>query len=277
MANFKTHLLTASALGGVAAIACMKAGVAPAAETPMLLGLGALGGLLPDIDSERSVPIRIGFNLLAFFLAFMAMFQFAGRYTVLELAAIWLGVFVGVRYLVLELFVACTTHRGAFHSVLAAVFFGLGTVSLSWHVFAKPYSVAWLYGVFIALGYLIHLLLDELFSVDLLNRRVKRSFGSALKIVSLKYWRATLLLALAVASLYPTVPPPSSFFATAWNKLESHYTGQNPWLMPSRRGWFSDMGAILEKLLCPDRQQGGASGRKPMSPARTRPLRMAAE
>ena len=260
MANFKTHLFTASGIGGVAAIACMKSGIAPASETAMLLGLGALGGLLPDIDSDHSVPIRIGFSLLAFSLAFMAMFLFAGRYTVLELAAVWLGVFAGVRYLVLELFIACTTHRGVFHSILAALFFGLGTVSLSWHVFSKPYHLAWLYGVFLALGYLVHLLLDELFSVDLLNRRIKRSFGSALKIASLTSWRATLLLFLAMVSLYSTLPPPSRFFAAAWNKLEAHYTSQRPWFMPSHGRWFSDMGDILAKSFCPERARNRLSG-----------------
>lgn len=75
----------------------------------MLLGLGAFGGLLPDIDSDHSVPIRISFNLFAFALAFLVMFVFIGRYTVLELAAIWLAVFLAVRYLVLELFVSLTT------------------------------------------------------------------------------------------------------------------------------------------------------------------------
>jgi hypothetical protein len=252
MANFKTHFFVASGLSGIAAITCLKAGLAPDVETPVLLGLGMLGGLLPDIDSDNSVPIRISFNLLALFLAFLTMFVFVGRYTVLELLAIWLGVFVGVRYLVLELFIALTVHRGVFHSVLAAVFFGLGTVSLADHVFGRPYRSAWLYGVFIVLGYLIHLLLDELFSVDLLNQRVKRSFGTALKIVSFKYWQSSLLLALATAGVYSTVPPPARFFTTTWRVLEKHYSSAKPWLMPSGGQWFGDMGNILVKWLGAD-------------------------
>lgn len=250
MANFKTHLLTAAGISGVAAIACMKADVTTAMETPILFGLGTLGGLLPDIDSDNSVPIRISFNLLAFFLAFVTMFVFIGRYTVLELAAIWLGVFVGVRYAVLEFFIAFTVHRGAFHSLLAAVFFGLGAVSLAYHVFDKSYQSAWLYGFFIAFGFVVHLALDELYSVDLLGRRIKRSFGTALKPVSLKYWRSTLLLALAVALTYQTVPAPGGFPASAWRRLESHFTGQKPWLMPAGGNWFSHMGDIFVGAFC---------------------------
>ncbi len=248
MANFKTHLYAASGIGGVAAIACMKAGAAPYSETPVLLGLGTLGGLLPDIDSDHSVPIRIGFNLLALGLAFLVMFQFAGRYTVLELALVWLGVFMAVRYLILELFNSCTSHRGIFHSLLAAVFFSLCTVGLSSRLFGRPHAIAWLHGAFIGLGYLVHLLLDEMFSVDLLNRRLKLSFGSALKIASLKYWRATLLMSLAVAGVYPAVPSPSGFRANTWGKLAAHYTGDKPWLIPPSGHWFDNLSGAAGRI-----------------------------
>lgn len=250
MANFKTHLFVASGVSGVAAIACMKAGVTPSAETPMLLGLGAFGGLLPDIDSDHSVPIKISFNLLAFTLAFLVMFVFVGRYTVLELTVVWLGVFLTVRWLVLELFINLTTHRGAIHSLLAAGFFALCAVSLSHHLFGKPYPVAWLYGGFVGFGFVVHLLLDELFSVDLLNRRIKSSFGSALKIVSLQYWRATLLLLLATLCVYSTVEYPNGFYTTVWRQLETHYTGHAPWLMPTNGRWFSGLPGMLGRSLC---------------------------
>ena len=260
MANFKTHLFVASGLSGVAAIACMKAGLAPAAETPMLLGLGAFGGLLPDIDSDHSVPIKISFNLLAFSLAFLAMFVFVGRYSVLELAAVWLGVFAAVRYFVLELFVSFTTHRGAIHSLLAGVFFALCAVSLSEHLFAKPAPLAWVYGSFVAFGFVVHLLLDEVFSVDLLNRRVKSSFGSALKIVSLKYWRATLLLCCATAGVYSTVSYPGGFYSAAWGKLAAHYSGRAPWLMPADGQWFNGFRGALAGSLCLGPGHGAGGG-----------------
>jgi len=250
MANFKTHLFVASGVSGVAAIACMKAGVVAATETPVLLGLGALGGLLPDIDSDHSVPIRISFNLLAFALAFVLMFVFAGRYTVLELAAIWAGVFLGVRYVVLECFIAFTTHRGAFHSLLAGAFFALCAVSLSRHLFSQPNPISWVYGAFVGFGFLIHLLLDELFSVDLLNRRIKRSFGSAFKLLSLQYWRASLVLGLATAAVFSTVSYPAGFYGQAWNRLQAHYSGHSPWLMPADGQWFKDIRGILTRSLC---------------------------
>lgn len=266
MANFKTHLFVASGVSGVAAIACMKAGIVPAAETPMLLAWGALGGLLPDIDSDHSVPIKISFNLLAFALAFVVMFLFVGQYTVLELAAVWAGVFLGVRYVVLECFINFTTHRGAFHSVLAGMFFALGTVSLSLHLFEKPGPIAWIYGAFVGVGFLVHLLLDELFSVDLLNRRIKRSFGTALKLVSLKYWRASLVLGLATAAVYSTVSYPAGFYGKAWGKLEAHYTGHAPWLMPADGQWFKNAQATLARPFCPTQREPALSVAKSNRP-----------
>lgn len=263
MANFKTHFFVAAGVSGVAAIACMKAGVVQATETPVLLALGTFGGLLPDIDSDHSVPIRISFNLLAFALAFLMMSVFINRYTVLELAAVWIGVFVGVRYLVLELFIKLTTHRGSIHSLLAGAFFALCAVAVSEHWFAKPGAIAWMYGAFVGLGFVTHLLLDELFSVDLLNRRVKRSFGTALKIASLEYWQSSLLLLVATLFLYSALSYPKGFYAATWDKLKSHYTHPTPWLAPRNGRWFSDIGGILARSFCLTQRQGAETGGKP--------------
>lgn len=250
MANFKTHLLVAAGVSGIGALACMKAGIVGALETPWLLALGSFGGLLPDIDSDHSVPIRIAFNLLALALAFLALFAFASRYSVLELVAIWLGVFIGVRYVVLECFVRFTTHRGAVHSLLAAAFFGLSAVSLTRHLFNQSYAIAWLYGSFISFGFVIHLVLDEFFSVDLMNRRLKSSFGTALKLVSLKSWRGTLALLLATAAVYSTVQYPQGFYSSMFGKLNSHYRSHSPWLMPGNGEWFKGMRGIISHAIC---------------------------
>jgi len=65
MANFRVHVL------GAAIPAALAAGLAIASElvTPAVGGvcfaLGVLGGMLPDIDADRSVPTRIIFGALA--------------------------------------------------------------------------------------------------------------------------------------------------------------------------------------------------------------------
>jgi len=60
---------------------------------------------------------------------------------------------------------------------------------------------------FILLGGLIHLLLDELYSVDLNNVTIKRSFGTALKIADFDNKLITLASIIAIAGLIYVAPP----------------------------------------------------------------------
>lgn len=78
---------------------------------------------------------------------------------------------------VLPFFKGVTVHRGIFHSVPA-----LGIYALAVYLCAFRYGVEerTLMGLAAAGGVLIHLLLDEMYSVDLGGVRLKQSFGTAL-------------------------------------------------------------------------------------------------
>lgn len=220
MANFATHLYGAAAVSSVGALACHTAGWADQSQTQTLFLLGVAGGLLPDIDSDSSTPIRAFFTLLGAVLGFAAGFAFVGQLAPVELGLVWLGVFLAVRYGVLEIFARFTVHRGLLHSLLAAVFMGMAAVHLSLHWLGIAPQQAWLNGLFITLGYLTHLVLDELYSVNLLNARVKRSFGTALKPLSLRAPWASMLMVVAVAAMAYTAPRPA-----AWQGTEARLAG----------------------------------------------------
>jgi hypothetical protein len=164
------------------------------------------GGLLPDIDSAASKPVRGAFTLLAIGLAFATAFALVGRLPLLDLAMVWGGTFLMVRYLVLEAFARLTVHRGAWHSCLAVVLVGLLSANAAHHGLGMSAVESWAAGGFVALGYLTHLCLDELASVDLLNHRVRRSFGTALKPFSLAAPRASLAMLLSVLVLAYLAP-----------------------------------------------------------------------
>jgi hypothetical protein len=85
---------------------------------------------------------------------------------------------------------------------LAAVFFALLMTCISYHFLHWNVLHAWLNGLFIALGFVVHLLLDELFSVDLSNARMKSSFGTALKLFSHGSLTASALM--TIFTLYST-------------------------------------------------------------------------
>jgi len=68
---------------------------------------------------------------------------------------------------------------------------------------------SWLSGLFIGFGFIVHLLLDEIYSVDLSNKRMKKSFGTALKLYSYKNMTTTALMAGCTLALAWITPQPN--------------------------------------------------------------------
>ena len=115
-----------------------------------------------------------------------------------------------VRFGLFEIFCRFTVHRGVWHSWLAAAFMTSATVNIAYHLVGISAWDSWLTGSFVALGYLTHLCLDEIAGVDLLHHRVKRSFGTALKLFSIASPIASIAMflgTLALVYLAPTVAP----------------------------------------------------------------------
>src|SRR5215475_15934044 len=200
MADFRTHLAVASTVSGVLAIGTTVAGVATPKEVVLLFCAGTMGGVLPDIDSDHTIPVQILFSVLAVGLAFMSVFSKADIFSVVELSVLWLAVYLFVRHVLYKIFAKFTVHRGIFHSQLAAVFFLFASAAAAYHLFGLPSITSWLLGCFVALGYMIHLLLDEIYSVDITGARIKKSFGTALKLASLEEFKTSLALGAATVA-----------------------------------------------------------------------------
>ncbi|MEE9385570.1 MAG: hypothetical protein V3V08_19345, partial [Nannocystaceae bacterium] len=103
-------------------------------------------------------------------------------------------------------------HRGIVHSVPFAAALGLGTVNLAYRVFQLPVLTCWLAGAFVSFGFVVHLLLDECSSVNLASARMRRSFGTALKLWSRGSWLATAAVYASLALAAYHCPSPR----TAW-------------------------------------------------------------
>ena len=212
MANFQTHLNGGILVSGGAVLTLHGLGGAPEGLTLVLFALGVIGSLLPDIDADSSAPVRAFFGVLGAALAFAWTLPLAGGRPPLELAAIWVGLFLAVRFLLGAVFARFTVHRGIWHSWLAAGFAVLTTANLAHWLLHQSASVAWAAGFMVGVGYLTHLVLDEVFSVDLLSTRVRRSFGTALKPFSLRDPGSSLVMALGVGLL--------AWFAPAFDLAE---------------------------------------------------------
>ena len=234
MANFKTHVSVAATLSGVLATGFLAAGVAAPKDVWLYFAMGTVGGILPDIDADQSIPGRMFFSFFALVVAFLTLFSRAGVYSIVELSLLWVVTYVVVRHVIFKLFARFSVHRGVFHSLLAAIFFGLLTTSLTYHLFRLNALGAWMSGLFVNVGYVIHLVLDEIYSVDLTGARVKRSFGTALKLIS-THVTATTCLVLATILVFFTTPSAEQFVQTVLNF--GTYKSIKGQLLP-KAGWF---------------------------------------
>ena len=222
MANFNTHITVAATASGLMSVLCLQVGLVTQNEAILLAAVGSFGGILPDVDLQRSYPSRIMFSLMATFSAFMMIFSMENNLSVVELWLLGLVVFLVIRFPIWRVFHKYTTHRGSIHSITAAFSATFVTAALAHSWLAYSPFVAWLAASFMLLGFLVHLVLDEIYSVDFSNRRIKRSFGTALKIIDTrKPAKAGVLL---VATLLAWYAAPSS--QPFWDTLSSKQTYQ---------------------------------------------------
>jgi LexA-binding, inner membrane-associated putative hydrolase len=197
--------------------------------------LGTLGSLLPDMDADNSAPVKITFSFLSIAMAFLVMFWLSSVYpSVLELVSIWFVTYLFFRWLIFAVFTRLTSHRGIFHSVPAALFFGFVAAAVSYRAFGFLPFEAWMSGLFVSFGYLVHLVLDELYSVDVFGLRTKRSFGTALKLYSKSCLLATLSMygaMLAVFLITPTFVPVArvALDATTYQAISHRLVPEGHW------------------------------------------------
>ena len=224
MANFATHLGVGTIASGMAATLAVATDMISHTDIISLALAGALGSVLPDVDLKDSRSSRIIFFALGLVLSFILLFCVVAQYSIAELWIIWIGAFLTVRYVGHLLFHNFAVHRGVFHSVLAGVFFLMATAALFHHGLKADPRICWLSGIFMFFGYLVHLLLDEIYSVDFNGNRVKRSFGTALKLFEHRNITASVLMLAATVGMFFLTPNFSGFYeaittADLWGHL----------------------------------------------------------
>ena len=111
MANFNTHLNVAFMASGTMSLAVYKAGLIDDSGFLMCVALGTIGGLLPDLDSDNSTPIKLGFNITSFIFAFGLVMHWRSELSLLALIALWLAGYGFMRYVVFSIFPKMTVHR----------------------------------------------------------------------------------------------------------------------------------------------------------------------
>ncbi|OBT14009.1 hypothetical protein A9264_02400 [Vibrio sp. UCD-FRSSP16_10] len=191
MANFATHLKAGVAVTGIASATLLSKGDITIQTALWLWFVGTIGSLYPDIDSDNSTSLEVIYGSLSIALCFGAMHYVIGDAhtptSLLRLLLIPLGIYLFLHQVLLRIFKKITAHRGACHSIIFGVANTILLVNLTFylaaHIIVKPALTAWLTGFFFIIGFLLHLLMDEINSIELPRFKLKNSFGTALKLL----------------------------------------------------------------------------------------------
>jgi LexA-binding, inner membrane-associated putative hydrolase len=257
MANFTTHIAVGTVASGLMSTLVMAANIVTPEQILTLAAAGTLGSVLPDVDLKDSRPSQAMFSLLAVFIAFAVLFNIGWRYSIAEMWILWAATYIGTRYIGGWIFHRLSYHRGIYHSILAGAFFAFLTAAIYRHLLGANETLAWLGGIFMFVGYLVHLTLDEMYSVDVMDVRVKASFGTALKLYDTKHLGHSAAMAVAAVLAFLVTPP----FWPSWKVVSQPEirAGLQDRLLP-KQTWF---GLIAKDIRLPPALRRAAAADAP--------------
>ena len=181
MAGFRTHITVSTAIGlGYGAASANPLHFGPEAGV-LAAGLTAVGGMLPDLDSDSGIPVREVSGLAAAVVPILLLPRLvaAGQSQEGRMATLVI-LYILIRYGLAYIVRHASVHRGMWHSIPTMLIFGC-------LVYIEYTSPNWKLRLYLAggvmLGFLSHLVLDELYSVDFngVRLRLNKSAGSAVK------------------------------------------------------------------------------------------------
>jgi membrane-bound metal-dependent hydrolase YbcI (DUF457 family) len=180
LGNFRQHItcstVTGIAVGGIAYHFGFSLPVCAVAA-----GLCSFAGMLPDIDSDTSKSFHECINLTAGIGCILTASKLRS-YDFIDADFAMLGgvfMFLFIRFVVAAWIKKLTTHRGMIHSIPMALLSG----EIAFFVVTGEVEERLLKAAALTIGYLSHLILDEVYSIDSTGAtlRLKKSFGTALK------------------------------------------------------------------------------------------------
>jgi membrane-bound metal-dependent hydrolase YbcI (DUF457 family) len=137
--------------------------------------------MLPDLDSDYGTPLRETMCFTSAILPMLLLNRFASlglKHD--EMALLTVSIYLFMRFGVTNMIRKYTVHRGMFHSIPACLIFaGLGFLICG----TSDLNVRYFKSGGVVLGFMSHLVLDEIYSVEWKSGRwrLKKSSGTALK------------------------------------------------------------------------------------------------
>jgi len=220
MASFEQHVNGAVIATGVMIVPLHTASIIDVTQSLIVLGLGLVGGVLPDLDSDNSKPIQIFFKIISIFFPLIIILSIPNNLSLFYLVGYWLVSIFLLRLTLFKLFMSFTTHRGVFHSIPMGVVFAQITMLIFYKVFHFELTFSTIAGIFLLFGFLVHLLLDEFVSINVLGVKMKKSFGTAFKLYDRGNLIGTLLLYLLIILFYYYIPIELNIFTDIYEVIK---------------------------------------------------------
>jgi len=220
MASFEQHVNGAVIATGVVIAPLHTASLIDISQSIIVLGLGVIGGVLPDLDSDNSKPIQIVFKMASIFLPLLFILSISKNLSLIYLVGYWLLSTLILRLTLFKLFLVLTSHRGIFHSIPMGIVFGQITTLIFYYQLHYGLRFSTIAGIFVIFGFFIHLLLDEFVSLNALGLRVKNSFGTAFKLYDKNNLFGTAILYALIISFFFVFPIKEHIFVDMFNILK---------------------------------------------------------
>jgi membrane-bound metal-dependent hydrolase YbcI (DUF457 family) len=172
---------------------------------PLVIFLTVVGSFLPDLDSDTGLPLKILLTifsiLVSVFVGLLLLISKRDEFIIyiIYISLSYLFSYYGIGRIIKKI----TRHRGIFHSIPSVFLSTLLTLTFL-NYFSLNSNIKMILSISIGIGYLSHLILDEMNSVVNLEGVPfipKKSLGSALKFYS-SQWRITLIVYSAVIFLF---------------------------------------------------------------------------
>jgi hypothetical protein len=233
--GLQAHITGSSIVGvGYAAAAWYVGGLPPA--TCLLGGtVCTVAGMMPDLDSGPGTPMRESVAFAAAIVPMMLLHRFHQMGMPME-AIILVGaaLYAAIRFGATWLLEHYSIHRGMLHSLPAAAIAGQITFLAFSH--DDPMRRYFISGA-VVLGFLTHLVLDEIWSVrlGLFGSKVKKAFGTAMKFHGRVLWAniVTYVAVIALGLLAATDAARTERISHARQQMEqasrSYQTVPAPW------------------------------------------------
>jgi hypothetical protein len=186
MADFKSHIAFSSVLGGVFGTVGHFYLNMPLETSILGAGLCSVSGMLPDLDSDSGTPVREMSTFAAAVIPMLMLPRFESLACCHEMMVLLAAVvYCIIRFGVVEIFKRYTVHRGMWHSIPACAVCGLLTFLI---VADQHLEIRFFKAGAVMLGFFSHLLLDEIWSLNVRKISVKKSFGTAIKFFGRDSW-----------------------------------------------------------------------------------------